>query len=122
GGNNDIWYQYMANQGYIIVSVDGRGTGGRGEAFKTVTYKKLGQIESDDVISAAKWVGNLAFVDESRIGIFGWSFGGYMSAMCLMKGNGVFKTAVSVAPVTDWRYYDNIYTERYMQRPQDNKE
>jgi dipeptidyl-peptidase-4 len=122
GGNNDIWYQYMASQGYIIISVDGRGTGGRGEAFKTVTYRKLGQIESDDVIAAARWVGNLAFVDEKRIGIFGWSFGGYMSAMCLMKGNGVFKTAVSVAPVTDWRYYDNIYTERYMQRPQDNKE
>ncbi|RYD79252.1 MAG: S9 family peptidase, partial [Sphingobacteriales bacterium] len=121
GGGLDIWYQYLADKGYIVVSVDNRGTGGKGADFKKVTYKKTGQLESDDQIAAAKFFSTLPYIDGSRIGIYGWSFGGYMSSMCLMKGADVFKMAVSVAPVTDWRFYDNIYTERYMQRPQDNK-
>ncbi|MGZ5281058.1 MAG: S9 family peptidase [Bacteroidia bacterium] len=121
GGGLDIWYQYLADKGYIVVCVDNRGTGGKGSEFKKVTYKKLGQIESDDQIAAAKYFSTLPYIDGKRIGIYGWSFGGYMSATCLMKGADVFKMAVSVAPVTDWRFYDNIYTERFMQRPQDNK-
>lgn len=120
GGGMDVWYQYLADKGYIVVCVDNRGTGGKGGDFKKVTYKKLGQVESDDQIAAAKYFSTLPYIEGSRIGIYGWSFGGYMSAMSLMKGADVFKMAVSVAPVTDWRYYDNIYTERFMQRPQDN--
>jgi dipeptidyl-peptidase 4 len=120
GGGNDFWHQYMASKGYIVVSIDNRGTGGKGEAFKKTTFKKLGQKESDDQIAAAKYFASQSYVDGNRIGIFGWSFGGYMSAMCITKGAGVFNTAVAVAPVTDWRFYDNIYTERYMGKPQDN--
>jgi dipeptidyl-peptidase-4 len=121
GGGLDMWYQYLADMGYIVVSVDNRGTGGKGADFKKVTYKKMGQLESDDQIAAAKYFSTLPYIDPARIGIYGWSFGGYMSSMCLMKGADIFKMAVSVAPVTDWRFYDNIYTERYMQRPQDNE-
>lgn len=120
GGPLDAWHQYMAMKGYIVVSVDNRGTGGKGEAFKKTTYKRLGQKESDDQIAAAKYFASQSYVDPDRIGIYGWSFGGYMAAMCITKGAGVFNTAVAVAPVTDWRYYDNIYTERYMGKPQDN--
>jgi dipeptidyl-peptidase-4 len=120
GGSLDIWYQYLAQQGYIIVSIDNRGTGGKGNAFKQTTYKKLGQKESDDQISAARYFANQSFVDPTRIGIYGWSFGGYMSALCITKGADIFNTAISVAPVTDWRLYDNIYTERYMGMPKDN--
>ncbi len=118
----EMWYRYLANQGIIVVVVDNRGTGGRGVDFKKVTYKKLGQIESDDQMAAAQWLATQSYVDAARIGIYGWSFGGYMSSMCITKGADVFKLAVAVAPVTDWRYYDNIYTERYMQRPIDNKD
>src|SRR5690606_14508888 len=96
------------------------GTGGRGEQFKKKTYLQLGKYESDDQIAVAKWLARQAYVDEDRIGIWGWSFGGFMSATCLMKGADVFKTAIAVAPVTNWRYYDNIYTERYMRRPAEN--
>ncbi len=122
GGGLDMWYQYLARKGYIVVSVDNRGTGGKGDAFKQTTYLKLGQKESDDQIAAAKYFAKQDYVDPNRIGIYGWSFGGYMSAMCITKGADVFNTAVSVAPVTDWRYYDNIYTERYMGLPKDNAE
>lgn len=120
GGAMDMWYHYLGQNGIIVVSVDNRGTGGRGAAFKKVTYKNLGKIESDDQIAAAKYLGSLPYIDGSRIGINGWSFGGYLSSLCLMKGSDAFKLSTSVAPVTDWRYYDNIYTERYMQRPVDN--
>ena len=121
-GGLEMWYRYLASKGIIVVVIDNRGTGGRGEAFKKITYKKLGQIESDDQIAAAYWLAKQSYVDGARIGIYGWSFGGYMSAMCITKGADAFKLAVAVAPVTDWRYYDNIYTERYMQRPIENKE
>jgi len=120
GGSQDVWNQYIASKGYIVVSIDNRGTGGKGEAFKKTTYMKLGQKESDDQINAALYFAKQSYVDPDRIGIFGWSFGGYMSAMCITKGAGVFNTAVAVAPVTDWRFYDNIYTERYMGKPKDN--
>jgi len=120
GGGTVAWYQYLANKGYIIYCVDGRGTGGKGTEFKKCTYKKLGLLESDDIIETARMLGQKSFVDKDRIGIFGWSFGGSMSLMSVLRGNDVFKMAVSVAPVTDWRYYDNIYTERYMQRDVEN--
>ena len=118
----DSWHQMIAQNGYIVVSVDNRGTGFRGEEFRKCTYKQLGKLETADQIEAAKYLGNLPYVDASRIGIYGWSYGGFMSLSCLLKGNDVFKLALAVAPVTNWRYYDNIYTERFMQKPQDNPE
>lgn len=120
GGSNYLWYQYLAQQGYVIACVDNRGTGGRGEEFKKLTYKELGKYETIDQIEAAKYFAKQSYIDASRIGIWGWSYGGYMSSLCISKGADVFKSAVAVAPVTNWRYYDNIYTERYMQRPQEN--
>lgn len=119
-GRDYWWYQMLAQKGYIIAVVDGRGTGFRGEAFKKCTYLQLGKLESDDQIAAAKYLGQLSYVDSKRIGIWGWSYGGFMSSICLAKGADVFKCAMAVAPVTNWRYYDNIYTERYMRKPQDN--
>lgn len=114
GWSNYIWFQMLAQQGYIVVSVDNRGTGARGRDFRTITYKQLGKVETDDQMSAAKWLGNQPYVDKSRIGIFGWSYGGYMSSLCITRGADLFKMAIAVAPVTNWKYYDNIYTERYM--------
>ena len=114
------WEDYLAQLGYIVVCVDGRGTGGRGEAFRKSTYLQLGKYETIDQIETAKYLGNLSFVDKTRIGIFGWSFGGYISSSCMVKGDGIFKTGIAVAPVTNWRYYDNIYTERFMRTPQEN--
>ncbi|MBC6410727.1 MAG: S9 family peptidase [Ekhidna sp.] len=117
-----VLHQYFAQNGYIVAVIDSRGTGNRGEAWKKVTYKQLGKYETEDLISAAKILGSYDYIDKERIGIWGWSYGGYMSSLCILKGNDVFKTAVAVAPVTAWRYYDTIYTERYLQRPQDNPE
>lgn len=120
--SNYFWHQMLANEyGYIVACVDNRGTGGKGEKFKKMTYKQLGKYETEDQVFAAKFFGKLNYIDKSRIGIWGWSYGGYMSSLCLFKGNDVFKTAIAVAPVTNWRYYDNIYTERFMQRPQENE-
>ncbi|NOY36576.1 MAG: S9 family peptidase [Chlorobi bacterium] len=116
------WNELIAQRGYIVVSVDNRGTGARGEAFKKITYGELGKYETADQIEAARYLGNLPFVDASRIGIFGWSYGGFMAASCLFKGHDVFKMGIAVAPVTSWRFYDTIYTERYMGLPQDNAE
>ncbi len=121
-GTNDYWYQMLAQQGYIVVCVDGRGTGYKGAEFKKVTYKQLGKYEVEDQIAAAKQLGALPYIDESRIGIWGWSYGGFMSSNCILKGNDVFSMAIAVAPVTNWRFYDTIYTERYMQTPQENPE
>jgi len=116
-----FWHQMLAEKGYIVVCADGTGTGFRGEAFRKKTYLQLGKYESDDQIAVAKHLGDMPFVDKNRIGIWGWSFGGFMSSTCIFKGADVFKMAISVAPVTNWRYYDNIYTERYMRRPQENE-
>ncbi|MCI5057927.1 MAG: S9 family peptidase [Flavobacteriales bacterium] len=120
GYSNYLWYQYLAQQGYIVVSVDNRGTGARGAKFKKITYKQMGKYESQDQIDAAKYLAKQNYVDAKRIGIWGWSYGGYMSSLCLFKAADVFSTAIAVAPVTNWRYYDTIYTERYMQTPQEN--
>ena len=120
GRKDYFWFHMLAQKGYVVVCFDGRGTGGRGAAFKKMTYKNLGHMECEDAIEAAKHFGAKSWIDASRIGIFGWSFGGYLSSLSLFKGNDVFKSAIAVAPVTTWRYYDNIYTERFLQRPQDN--
>jgi dipeptidyl-peptidase-4 len=114
------WDQLLAQKGYIVACVDGRGTGARGEAFRKITYQQLGKYETVDQIEAAKYLGSLAYVDAKRIGIWGWSFGGYETLLALTKGADYFKAGIAVAPVTNWRYYDNIYTERYMRKPQDN--
>ncbi len=119
-GGNYFWYQLLSQKGYIVVSIDGRGTGFKGEKYKKCTYLNLGKYEIDDQIFAAKTLATLPYVDPTRIGIWGWSFGGYMAGLGIAKGNEVFKTAISVAPVTNWRYYDNIYTERFMRTPQEN--
>lgn len=118
--DNYFWHQMLAQKGYIIVVADGTGTGGRGEEFKKKTYLQLGKLESDDQIAVANFLANQKFVDAERIGIWGWSYGGFMSSMCLFKAPKVFKAAIAVAPVTNWRFYDNIYTERYMRTPQEN--
>jgi len=117
---NDYWYQMLAQKGYIIACVDGRGTGFKGSAFKKVTYKELGKYEIEDQIEAAKELGKLEYIDQNNIGIWGWSYGGYMSSLAITKGADVFKMAIAVAPVTSWRFYDTVYTERYMQTPQEN--
>ena len=117
---NDYWYQMLAQQGYIVACVDGRGTGLKGADFKKVTQNELGKFEIEDQIAAAKLLGSKSYIDSSRIGIWGWSYGGFMSSNALFKGNDVFKMAIAVAPVTSWRFYDSIYTERYMTTPQEN--
>lgn len=117
---NDYWFQLLANKGVIIAVVDGRGTGFKGAEFKKLTYQELGKYELEDQIAAAKKLGDRAYIDENRIGIWGWSYGGYMSSNALFKGNDVFSMAIAVAPVTSWRFYDSIYTERYMRTPQEN--
>ncbi|TWO33310.1 S9 family peptidase [Seonamhaeicola sediminis] len=117
---NDYWYQHLAQQGYIVACVDGRGTGYKGADFKKVTYLNLVKYETEDQIEAAKILGELPYIDADRIGIWGWSYGGHMSTNCLLKGNDVFKMAIAVAPVTSWRFYDTIYTERFMRTPQEN--
>ncbi|SFE88859.1 S9 family peptidase [Flavobacterium xueshanense] len=119
-GTDDYWFMMLSQQGFIVACVDGRGTGFKGADFKKVTQLQLGKYEVEDQIDAAKVIGNYAFVDKARIGIFGWSYGGFMSSNCILKGNDVFKMAIAVAPVTNWRFYDSVYTERYMQTPQEN--
>jgi len=120
GSRNFFYHQYLASQGYLISVVDNRGTGRKGAIFKKSTYLELGLLESTDHAYAAKQMSTLPYVDASRIGIWGWSFGGYMSSSAITKHNDVFKAAVAVAPVTHWKFYDNIYTERYLRRPIDN--
>lgn len=117
---NGLWFNHLAQKGYLVVCVDGRGTGYKGTAYKKATYKNLGKYEIEDQITAAQWLGNLPYVDKTRIGIFGWSFGGYMASLALTKGADTFKLGIAVAPVTNWRYYDTIYTERFMLTPQEN--
>ncbi len=115
------WHNLLNQEGYMVVCVDGRGTMGRGREFKHSTYMQLGKLETIDQIETAKYLGNLSYVDKTRIGFQGWSYGGYMAALMISKGADVIKAAISVAPVTNWKYYDNIYTERFLRKPQDNK-
>ena len=119
-GANDYWHQSLVAEGYIVACVDGRGTGFKGRDFKKVTQKELGKYQVEDQIAAAKKLSELPYIDESRTGIWGWSYGGFMSTNCILKGNDTFEMAIAVAPVTSWAFYDTIYTERYMQTPQEN--
>lgn len=121
-GSTYLWFQMLAQHGYVVVSVDNRGAAWRGSAFRKITQLRLGIHESDDQIAAARWVGRQTWGDSARIGIFGWSYGGYMTALTALRGGAVFRAALAVAPVTDWRLYDSIYTERYMSTPQLNPE
>lgn len=120
GSFNFFWYQMLAEKGIMIVSVDNRGTGARGEEFKKMTYLQLGKYETLDYIETAKYLGSLPYVNKDKIAIFGWSYGGFMASNALFQGADYFNTAIAVAPVTNWRYYDNIYTERFMRTPQEN--
>ena len=120
GNERSLWHKMLANMGYIIVCVDGRGTGFRGSEFKKITYLNLVKYETIDQISVAKKIKELPYIDSQRIGIWGWSFGGHMATNCLLKGNDIFSMAIAVAPVTNWRFYDTIYTERFMRTPQEN--
>ncbi len=119
-GAASMWHQMLAERGFIVVSVDNTGTGFRGEEFKKKTYLQLGKFEIEDQIDAAKWLATIPYVDAKNIGHWGWSFGGFMSSLAITKGADAFSAAVAVAPVTSWRFYDNIYTERYMRTPQEN--
>jgi len=116
------WNEYLAQEGFLIVCVDPRGTAARGEDFRKVTYRQLGKYESDDQVEAAKYLGTLPYVDADNIAIFGWSYGGFMVLLSMEKGGNLFKAGISVAPVTSWRFYDTVYTERYMRTPQENPE
>ena len=116
-GNDFLWHQYLSQNGIIIVSVDNRGTGGKGASFRKVTYRNLGKYETIDILDAAKFLSKFNYVDEKRIGIQGWSYGGYLSSLAITKGGSIFDLSVAIAPVTNWRFYDNIYTERYMSKP-----
>lgn len=119
-GSHYYWHQLLVQKGYLVVVVDTRGTGARGVDFKKQTYGQLGKYEVEDLIETGKQLAAMPYVDGSRLGVWGWSYGGYMSSLTLFKGNDVFKAAIAVAPVSNWRYYDTVYTERYMGLPQDN--
>ena len=122
GGQNYLWYQMLAQRGYIVASVDNRGTGARGRAWRKIIYKQMGVVETHDQAAAAKAIGRLPYVDSTRMGIWGWSYGGFMTLNVMTQTPDVYRMGMSVAPVTHWRYYDTIYTERYMGLPQDNEE
>ena len=119
-GGNDYWHQMLVQDGIIVVCVDGRGTGFKGRDFKKMTQLELGKYEVEDQIAVAKKLGDLPYIDSSRIGIWGWSYGGFMSSNCLFQASDIFSMAIAVAPVSSWRFYDTIYTERYMHTPQEN--
>jgi dipeptidyl-peptidase 4 len=119
-GSHFYFHQMLAQKGYIVAVIDPRGTGARGEQFKKVTYKQLGKYELEDIVSAAEYFRQLPYVDDSRLGVWGWSYGGYMSSLAMTKSAGVFKMGIAVSPVTNWRFYDTVYTERYLQTPQLN--
>jgi dipeptidyl-peptidase-4 len=122
GGSRYLWYQHLAGQGYIVASVDARGTGGRGRAFEKAGYLRQGEVVSDDLLDAARHFASLPYVDADRIGMWGWSGGGYTTGLTVSRGGELFKAGISVAPVTDWRLYDTIYTERFMRTPKENPE
>ncbi len=120
-GQNMVWFQMLVQQGFVVAVVDNRGTGARGEEMKKQTYLTLGKQETEDQISAAKYLGGLDYIDQDRIGIFGWSYGGFMALHAILQGSDVFAAAIAVAPVTNWKWYDSIYTERYMRTYKENQ-
>ena len=121
-GRGGAFDYYLSQQGFIVVSVDGRGTGGRGADFEKCTYLRLGDLESKDQVETALYLGSLPYVDKANIGIWGWSYGGFNTLMSMSEGRGVFKAGVAIAPPTNWKYYDTVYTERYMRTPKENPE
>ncbi len=121
-GNGGLFEAYMADKGFIMVCVDGRGTGGRGAEFEKCTYLNLGVKEAKDQVETAKYLSTLPYIDGNRIGIWGWSFGGYNTLMSMSEGTPIFKAGVAIAAPTDWRFYDSVYTERFMRTPKENME
>lgn len=121
GGTNYLWHQLLAQQGVVVVTVDNRGTNGRGRGFRRAMFRRLGQVEIEDQVAAARWLARQPWVDSTRIGIWGWSYGGYATLMSLIAGGGIFRMGISVAPVTDWRAYDTHYTEHFNRLPKDNE-
>lgn len=121
-GQGGLYDQYLTQLGFIVVCVDGRGTGARGADFEKCTYLRLGELEARDQVETAVYLGTLPYVDKEKIGIWGWSFGGFCTLMSMSEGREVFAAGVAVAPPTDWRYYDSVYTERFMRTPQENAE
>ena len=119
-GNGGLYDAYLTQRGFIVVCVDGRGTGARGADFEKCTYKNIGKLEARDQVETALWLGKQPYVDADNIGIWGWSYGGFCTLMSMSEGRPVFKAGVAVAPPTSWRYYDSVYTERFMQTPQEN--
>jgi dipeptidyl-peptidase-4 len=119
-GQGAIMEQYLTQQGFIAVCVDNRGTGGRGAAFEKCTYLRLGELEARDQVETALWLGNQAYVDKSRIAIWGWSYGGWNTLMSMSEGRPVFRAGIAIAPPTNWRFYDTVYTERFMRTPNEN--
>lgn len=116
------WFQMLVQEGYIVACIDNRGSNGRGEDFRKITYLQMGKFETIDQLEAATSLGELNYIDEDRIGIFGWSYGGFVTSLCMTKGNGLFRMGIAVAPITHWRYYDTVYTERFMRTPKENPE
>ena len=119
-GSNLLWHELMAEKGFVIFVLDNRGTAARGHKFETPIYHRFGKVELEDQLAGVKWLSNQPYIDRSRVGIWGWSFGGYMTCVAMLRGGGIFKAGFAGAPVTDWRRYDTIYTERYMGTPQEN--
>lgn len=119
-GKNYLWFQYLTKQGFVVACCDNRGTGGRGICFQHCTTRNLGNFEAQDQIEFGKFLQSYSYIDGKNMATFGWSFGGYLSSLCILKGAEVFKAAIAVAPVTSWRFYDTIYTERYLKNPNDN--
>ena len=119
-GQGAMLEQYFAQQGYVVVCVDGRGTGGRGAEFEKCTYLRLGELEAKDQVETAQWLAGQPYVDKDRIGIWGWSYGGWNTLMSMSEGRPVFRAGVAIAPPTSWRFYDTVYSERYMRTPKEN--
>ena len=119
-GSGALYDAYLTQRGFIVVCVDGRGTGARGAEFEKCTYKNIGNLEAKDQVETAIYLGSLPYVDKDRIGIWGWSYGGFCTLMSMSEGRPVFRAGVAVAPPTSWRYYDSVYTERFMRTPQEN--
>ncbi|MBA3889247.1 MAG: S9 family peptidase [Gemmatimonadaceae bacterium] len=120
GGTRQLWFRMLAQEGYVVMAVDNRGAAWRGRDFRKVTQGRLGVLEADDQIDVARWLGSRSWADASRIGIWGWSYGGFLSSNVMFRGGDLFRAGIAVAPVTDWRFYDTIYTERFMRTPQEN--
>ena len=121
GGGHHFWHQMLVQQGFVVAVIDPRGTGGRGVEFKKQTYRQLGKLEAEDHIAFGNYLHQQPWVDKDKVGIWGWSYGGYMSSLVKMLGEELFDLAIAVAPVTNWRFYDTIYTERYLGLPQENR-